>query len=132
MLLGLAFLPGIGQAVYYGERVSWKAPALGKDDVKLEDARAWGDSVLWVDARADEQFNQDHIPGAILLNEDRWDELLPLMLAAWSPDKRVVVYCSSRSCAASHELAHRLREEAQLKDVFVLYGGWEAWLEARK
>jgi len=54
------------------------------------------------------------------------------MLNAWSPDKRVVVYCSSQSCAASHEVVRRLREEAELKNVFVLRGGWETWLEANK
>ena len=132
LLLGLAFLPAIGQAVYYGPRAGWSAPAMSSDEVKLEDAQAWGNSVMWVDARPDEQFEQAHIPTAISLNEDRWNELLPQMLAAWSPAKRVVVYCSSRSCQASHEVARRLREEAQLKDVFVLHGGWEKWLEAKK
>ena len=29
------------------------------------------------------------------------------------------------------EVARRLREEAQLKDVFVLEGGWEAWLKKK-
>ncbi len=87
---------------------------------------------MWADARPDEQFEREHIPDAIALNEDRWNELLPRMLADWSPGKRVVVYCSSRSCAASHEVARRLRDEAKLTDVFVLHGGWEKWLESRK
>lgn len=132
LLLVLAFVPALGQVLYLGERVSWTAPAMAPDEVTLEDAQAWGDAVLWVDARPDEQFEHEHIPGAIPLNEDRWSELLPLMLAAWSPDKRVVVYCSSRSCAASHEVARRLREEAKLEQIFVLHGGWEKWLESRK
>lgn len=132
LLLGLALLPAIGHAIYYGDRVSWSAPELGKDEVKLEEAQSWGDSVLWVDARPDEQFQKKHIPSAILLNEDRWSELLPAFLNIWSPGKRVVVYCSSRSCAASHEVARRLREEAGLSEVFVLHGGWEKWLEGRK
>jgi rhodanese-related sulfurtransferase len=132
LLVGLAFLPAIGQAVYYGDRAPWNAPLKAENEVELEQANSWGDTVMWVDARPDEQFEADHIPGAISLNEDRWNELLPLMLAAWSPDKRVVVYCSSRSCQASHEVARRLTSEAQLKNVFVLHGGWETWVEARK
>ncbi len=132
LLLGLAFLPAIGQAVYYGERISWHAPPVGKDEVRLEDTQAWGDTVLWVDARPDEQFNQGHIPGAVSLNEDRWSELLPQMLTVWAPEKRVVVYCSSRSCAASHEVARRLKAEAELKEVFVLHGGWERWQDGKK
>ena len=131
-LVGLAFLPAVAQALYFGSSVSWKAPAVAKDEVTLEQARAWGDAVLWLDARPDVQFLHDHIPGAISLNEDRWSELLPQMLTAWSPQKRVVVYCSSQSCAASHEVARRLRTEAELKNVYVLHGGWEAWLERKQ
>lgn len=132
LLVGLAFLPAIGQAVYYGGRAPWQAPAVGKDEVELAQVETWGAAVMWVDARPDEQYKLDHIPNATLLNEDRWNVLLPLTLNAWSPDKRVVVYCSSQSCAASHEVARRLREEAGLPNVFVLHGGWEAWLEKKK
>ena len=132
ILLTLALIPGIGQAVYYRDRVSWNAPAIGKDEVTLEQAQAWGETVLWVDARPAGQFEWEHIPNAVLLNEDSWDELLPQMLAVWSPEKRVIVYCSSQSCAASHEVARRLQEEAGLKNVFVLHGGWETWLATKK
>jgi rhodanese-related sulfurtransferase len=132
VLLALAMVPGIGQAVYYRDRVSWNAPAIAPDEVTLEQAQSWGDTVLWVDARPTEQFEREHIPAALSLNEDSWDELLPQMLAQWSPENHVVVYCSSQSCAASHDVARRLREEAGLKNVYVLHGGWEGWLGAKK
>lgn len=132
VLLGLAFLPAIGHAVYERNRISWSEQQLTEHEVTLEQAQAWGDTVLWVDARPDEQFEAEHIPGAILLNEDRWNELLPQMLAAWSPDKRTVVYCSTQTCALSHAVARRLRDEASLANVFVLHGGWEQWLAAKK
>ncbi len=132
LLLVIALVPAIGQAVYYRDRVSWNAPAVEKDEVTIEQARAWGASVLWVDARPDDQFARQHVPNAVSLNEDRWDELLPRFLETWSPDRRVVVYCSSQSCTASHEVARRLREQAGLPAVFVLHGGWEAWLEGNK
>lgn len=132
LLLTLALLPAVAQAVYHRDRLSWRAPAVAKDEVTLEQARAWGESALWIDARPEEQFERQHVPNALLLNEDRWDELLPQMLQVWTPDKRTVVYCSSQSCAASHEVATRLRKEAGLKDVFVLHGGWEAWLAGQK
>lgn len=132
VLLGLALLPGIGQALYYRDKVSWQAPVTASDLVTLAQARGWGSTAIWVDARPQEEFEREHVPNAVLLNEDRWNTLLPQMLAAWSPEKRVVVYCSSQSCGASREVARRLREEAGLKNVFVLGGGWEAWLEAKK
>ncbi len=99
--------------------------------VTLTHARAWGENTIWVDARSDEEFAHGHVPGAILLNEDHWNELLPQFLQKWSPEKKVVVYCSSQSCNASREVARRLRVEAQLKNVFVLEGGWEEWLKKK-
>lgn len=131
-LLGLAILPGIGQVLYYRDRVSWEAPVALADQVTVAQAAAWGGAALWVDARPEDQFEREHVPGAVLLNEDRWEELLPPMLAVWSPEKRVVIYCSSQSCGTSREVAHRLRAEAGLKNVFVLEGGWEAWLKTKR
>jgi rhodanese-related sulfurtransferase len=132
LLLVLALLPAVGQALYLRDTVPWNAPAVAEGEVELAEAQSWGESVLWLDARPDAQFTSGHIPGALQLNEDRWSELLPQFLAAWSPDKRVIIYCSSQSCAASHEVARRLREEAQLSNVYVLHGGWEAYADAQK
>jgi rhodanese-related sulfurtransferase len=137
MLVTLAFLPALGEAIYFRNKVSWQSRLSASDVVNVEQAQRWGDSVLWVDARPTEEFDHDHIPGAILLNEDSWNELLPQFLGQWSPEKKVVVYCSAQSCNAAAEVARRLREEAQLKDnegkncVFVLEGGWEEWLKRR-
>ena len=132
ILVALAFLPGIGEALYFRDKVSWQSPIPASEMVTVTQASAWGENAIWVDARPDVEFERDHVPGAVQLNEDRWNELLPQFLAAWSPEKRVVIYCSSQSCNASREVARRLRDEAQLKNVFVLQGGWEEWVKRRK
>jgi rhodanese-related sulfurtransferase len=129
VLAALALIPGLVQAIHFRDKISWRSAVPASEMVTVEQARAWGDSAIWVDARPDEEFARDHAPGAFSLNEDRWNALLPQFLAAWSPQKKVVVYCSSLSCNASREVARRLRDEAQLKNVFVLEGGWEAWLK---
>ncbi len=131
-ILALAFIPAIGQALYERNRISWNEDAIAPDEATLEQVREWGEAVLWVDARPDEQFEKQHIPGAIPLNEDRWNELLPGVLGVWSPAKKTVVYCSTQSCALSHQVAKRLREEASLTEIYVLHGGWEKWQEANK
>ena len=137
-LIGLALLPAISQAIYFHDRVSWQSPIAASEMVTVAQAQAWGDSAIWVDARPDEEFAHDHVPGAVSLNEDRWNELLPQVLPKWSPEKKVVVYCSAQSCNAAREVAKRLRDEAQLKDnegrncVFVLEGGWEEWLKKNR
>ncbi len=132
ILLALALAPGVGEAVYFRHRISWQSAVLPSELVTVDQARTWGGNVIWVDARPDEEFASDHVPGALSLNEDQWNELLPQFLAVWSPGKKVVVYCSSLSCNASREVARRLRREAQLPDVFVLEGGWEAWLKKNR
>ena len=132
MLVALAFVPAIGQAVYFRDKVSWQSPVPSAELVTVAQARAWNADAIWVDARPDEEFTRDHVPGAVSLNEDRWNELLPQFLATWSPDKKVVVYCSTQNCNAGREVAKRLRDEAQLKNVFVLQGGWEEWLKQKK
>ena len=132
LLLALASLPAIGQAVYFRDKVSWQSSVPPSESVTVAQARAWGGEAIWVDARPDEEFSRDHVPGAVQLNEDRWHELVPQFLAGWTPGKKVVVYCSSHSCNLARDVARRLRNEAQLTDVFVLQGGWEEWLKTRK
>ena len=132
ILAALGLVPGIGQAIYFRDKVSWRSPVPASEMVTVTQARAWGENAIWVDARPDNEFARDHVPGALPLNEDRWSELLPQFLAAWSQEKKVVVYCSSQSCNASREVARRLRNEAQLKNVFVLEGGWEEWLRTNR
>ncbi len=129
LLLGLAFLPAIGQALYFRGNPAWQAKPPDAHEVTLAQAKSWGQSVLWVDARPNGEFEKGHVPGAFSLNEDDWNGLLPAVLAAWKPEGKVVVYCSRKSCNASHSVAERLRNEAGLKNVYVLPGGWEEWEE---
>jgi rhodanese-related sulfurtransferase len=132
ILAVLALVPGMGEAVYFRHNISWRSAIPPSELATVAQARAWGENVIWVDARPEEEFARDHVPGALSLNEDRWNELLPQFLGVWSPGKKIVVYCSSLSCNASREIARRLRKEAQLTDVFVLEGGWEAWLKQNR
>lgn len=132
LLIALACVPAIGEAIYFRDKISWQSPIPTSELVSLGQARAWGDGAIWVDARPDEEFARDHVPGAFSLNEDHWNELLPQFLPNWSPGKKVVIYCSAASCNAARDVAKRLRDEAQLKDVFVLQGGWEEWLKSGK
>jgi len=131
LLIALAVIPAAGEAIYFRQKVSWASRIPASEIVDFDLVRSWGENVTWVDARPDNEYQQDHVPGAISLNEDHWNELLPQFLGQWSPDKKVVVYCSTKSCNLAGDVARRLREEAQLKNVFVLEGGWEEWVKQR-
>jgi rhodanese-related sulfurtransferase len=132
LLLALAIVPAIAEGIYHREKISWRSRIPASEIVDLDLVRSWGGNVIWVDARPDNEYEQDHIPGALPVNEDRWNELLPPFLAQWSPEKKVVVYCSTKSCNLAGDVARRLRDEAQLQNVFVLEGGWEEWLKERR
>lgn len=134
LLLGLALLPAAGEAIYFRDKVSWQSRVAEADMISVEVARNWGANAIWIDARPDAEFDRDHVPGAILLNEDRWNELLPPFLQEqWSPEKKIVVYCSAESCNLAGDVARRLREEAKLpNEIRVLKEGWEGWLRTRK
>ncbi|PYL22181.1 MAG: hypothetical protein DMF37_12620 [Verrucomicrobia bacterium] len=108
-MAALALLPAAGEAIYFRDKISWRSPIAPSEMVTVEQARGWSDTAIY-----------------------RWNELLPQFLAVWAPGKKIVVYCSSLSCNASREVARRLRKEAQLSDVFVLEGGWEAWLKKNR
>ena len=129
LLVALAFVPAISQAVYFRDKVSWKTSIPPSESVTVAKARGWGDQAIWVDARPDEEFEKDHVPGAIPVNQERWDELLPQFLSAWTPEKQVVVYCSSQSCNVSRDVARRLRNltNPPMPNIYVLEGGWEEW-----
>ncbi len=125
-LLLLALAPALVSGKIQLKRTE---PASVQDEVTASEVRALGDKVLWVDARPRAKFEAEHLPGAVSLNEDEWDRLVPTFLDAWEPEKTVVVYCDGGSCDASHAVARTLREDLKLENVRVLKGGMKAWSE---
>ena len=129
LLLAIAAVPAAISGVI---QLEWRNGGVANEEllpgeIRAGTARIWGEKVLWVDARSRKRYELEHIPGAILLNEDEWERCVPEFLDAWSPDKTIVVYCDGGRCEASHAVAARLREELQLESVYVLKGGWDAW-----
>ena len=124
--------------------LTWKfhprAPALrlneeplGDGEISIDVALGWEQSqgVLWIDARSVEKFEEQHIPGAILLNEFDWNALLMENYhVITNQDRPLVIYCGSYSCKASTTIADKLRA-IRVPDVYVLKGGWDAWLTRR-
>ena len=88
ILAALALLPAAGEAIYFRDKISWRSAIAPSEMVTVEQAREWGDTAIWVDARPDDDFANDHVPGAILLNEDRWNELLPQFRRFGCPAKK--------------------------------------------
>jgi rhodanese-related sulfurtransferase len=113
----------------------WHAGLLPKAGASVERVSVGrlpvGAEVLWVDARPVAAYEEEHIPGALSLNEESWSAQLPAVLDRWQPAMTVIVYCGSESCHASEAVAQRLMRETGWTNVRVLEGGWEAWKNDR-
>lgn len=109
----------------------WNPMTLEEDEIDLEGALAL-ENILWLDARGESAYLEDHIPGALLLNEDNWNEHFEAFIQVWDGLSALVVYCDSRTCAASKSVADHLKEDLGIEEIFVLKGGWQTWLKKVK
>lgn len=81
--------------------------------------------VLWIDARPADQFAAKHMPGALNVSEQQFDEQLVQHLDTLQTNtKPVVVYCSGQKCEASRKVMEKLKEMGFVKDAFIFKGGW--------
>lgn len=94
-LLAAALVPAIATAIWHPHRPVWNRNESKAPETTLDGVRSSRAPILWVDARKPEAFAAGHMPGAVSLNEDRWHELLPAFVSAWTPEHRVVVIPSA-------------------------------------
>jgi rhodanese-related sulfurtransferase len=98
--------------------------------MKVIDER-WKRDVLWIDARITEQFELEHVPGALSLNEQNFDSMLFDHLEKLQDNtKPVIIYCGTEKCQSSRKIKDALIERLPLENVFVLKGGWQAWKQS--
>ena len=90
----------------------------------LERFRA--NSAVFVDARAREDYRQGHIPGAVNLPDQQFDEFFGPFFEKIDPERFLITYCEGEHCPLSGSLAEKLREAGYDK-VFVLQDGWGHW-----
>lgn len=105
---------------------------LRDDEVSLQMIHErWKGDVLWIDARPQEQYDAGHVPGALLLNEQKFeDQLFGLLDTLQANRKPIIVYCSAAKCDASRNVLERLKQTLPVEHAFVLKGGWRAWQAA--
>ena len=103
------------------ERVTW---------TEVQPKTSSGEWLL-VDARDEDQFAAEHIPGAVSLPAASYEEMLLFFAEEHGREKPVVIYCGTEDCEVSAELAMRLRDEAGLREIRILEGGILVWRRAR-
>lgn len=107
---------------------------LRDDEVSMKTIRErWQGQVLWIDARIKEQYDAGHIPGAVLLNEQHFEEqLFGLLDTLQTNTKPIILYCNAAKCDASRKILERLKQTLPIENAYVLKGGWNAWQEVAK
>ena len=134
IILGISLIFAVGSALFHPKKPAWYFveifdPLALEADVLRERLGDRLDSVLWVDARQTEKFEKEHMVGAISLNKEDWETLIPknIEILSESLGKPVVVYCDRR-CERSKEIADKLRQAVGLDPVYVLKGDWKKWV----
>lgn len=127
-ILLFAVLLATGTWMVHPERPRWEAPEPKLAyEISILGAEAF-DDIVWVDARAAFDFEDEHIPGAFNLNLNNWDEQIgEFLFNAWDPDAAIIVYCEGGDCHTSKEIAERLATEQPGPVYFYLKGGYPEW-----
>ncbi len=133
LILSLLVLCGTSYSLISGlSPRPWSETKLAPGEIRLTDTRAL--NPIWLDARSEANYTDGHIPNALLLNEDNFDDALIDVVSAWLDSPRpIIVYCSSAQCQTSARIADRLRitmhESGMDAEIYSLKGGWDAWTQ---
>ncbi len=98
--------------------------------IKLEQAFAlYNKNVLFIDARDESDYLVGHVTGSINIPFEDLDNYKQ-ELEQIPKDKPVVVYCAGTECDLSVLLGDILYEKG-FKQVYVFFGGWVEWQDAK-
>ena len=88
--------------------------------------KLFSDSILFIDARAEEYYFEGHIPNSIC--NDDFDSLVYQVENLISYNYGFVVYCSDDDCGSSEDLAYQLQDQG-FTNIYLFKGGWKQWVE---
>jgi len=112
-------------------RVTGPDPSVKIDEIDATMAKDLWDlgEYLFVDSRSPVQYSHGHIAKSVNLSWEEFEKYYPGLKNALHSKPGLVIYCAGEECDLSHALARRLHREG-FRDMFVFFGGWEAWKEA--
>lgn len=97
----------------------------------LADAKSLFDrkAALFIDARSIEDYNAEHIDGAVSLPYDNLKESYEQVLGNVPKDRLIVTYCNDAECSTSTKLADDLVARGHTR-VLILLDGLPGWRDA--
>jgi rhodanese-related sulfurtransferase len=98
--------------------------------IDLDEVIAYMDEdAILVDARTKAEYEEGHIPGAILFDYYEMGRYMRETLPFLDPARRTIVYCYGPDCDDA-ELLSRELYMLGFTDLLVFRGGFEAWMES--
>ena len=101
-------------------------PTITGIDIKIA-KELFDKNVLFIDARAEEFYNDGHIPNAIC--SDDFDSLVEQLEKKIEIDEQFVVYCSDSDCGSSEDLSYEF-QSLGYSNILLFKGGWQEWVDA--
>lgn len=103
----------------------------GIEEIPLDEAWALHKEGMgvFVDARSAKEYRAGHIPRALLLSPDAFEETVSSWKNLIPTETLLVTYCAGEGCESSRDVAALLIEEGYRR-VKVFFGGWEQWKRA--
>jgi rhodanese-related sulfurtransferase len=137
---GNAIVPGGGQ-VNQLQFQPQQTPQQDFDSMAVPDwAKAWRHyhweeakqlwekkQALFIDARSKVEYDQAHIPGAIPMPLNDFDQYFEKYKDKIKKAKYLVTYCHGVGCQLSNKVAQKLYNEKGFKNVGAFFGGWPQW-----
>jgi rhodanese-related sulfurtransferase len=97
-----------------------------RHDVTIEEIRKHqkDNTAIIVDARSAEQYELNHLKGAINLPAGQRDANIARLSAEVAPDQLIIIYCTSSMCEAG-DMVYEYLAEAGYTNMRVYKPGWE-------
>lgn len=120
----LAFLSiTLQHTVLHYDTRHWLIHSITADELVLQ-----GQSAVILDARSPADYASSHIDKALSFPAENLESEMGVFLDAWSPEKPVIIFCGGQACGLSKQVAIKLLTDLPEAKIFVLKGGFPAWL----
>jgi rhodanese-related sulfurtransferase len=106
--------------------LKWDLPKAA-GEISIKAAQSQQASLVWVDVRNPERFENAHIPGAVHFDEAETAAGVEAVQKAWSKGRKVCVYGEGIGSARAERVVKLLRAALDTREVYMLEGGWAAW-----
>lgn len=115
-------------ALFASEATLRATVATGVLYIDTTDAKSVLDAgtAVFVDARLPEEYAEGHIPGAVNLPADDFDETYPKLAKGLREASSIIAYCSDIQCDQGAKVADWLAERGH-SGVYLMFSGWDEW-----